>query len=94
MTTLNNPGRRIVCAAIRNDIGTVICGVRHYDTLMHTQIGNDKTSFWPCATVEQGFVDNKGVFLTREEAWEVAWEAEQIIRDCGCEGELFSENLY
>jgi len=89
-----DPGHRIVCAAIRNDKGTVICGVRHYDTLMHTQIGNDKTSYWPCSTVEQGFVDNKGQFLTREEAWSVAWMAEQIIRQVATSGTLYSENLY
>jgi hypothetical protein len=44
---------------------------------------------------EQGFVDQRGEYLTREEAFEVASKAGQIIRRCGGdEGRLFSENLY
>jgi len=44
---------------------------------------------------EQGFVDQHGEFMTREEAHKVAIEAGQIIRRCGGDEErLFSENLY
>jgi hypothetical protein len=44
---------------------------------------------------EQGFIDNKGNFLTREEAWVVAEREGQIIRRaCSDEGVLYSENLY
>jgi hypothetical protein len=44
---------------------------------------------------EQGFIDQFGVFMTREEAYEVAKAAGQIKYRCGGdEGRLFSENLY
>lgn len=44
---------------------------------------------------EQGFVDQFGAFLTREEAWAIASAAAQIIHPLpGREGTLYSENLY
>ena len=44
---------------------------------------------------EQGFIDQRGEFMTREEAHKVATESGQIIRRCGGDdGRLFSENLY
>ena len=48
------------------------------------------------ASIEQGFIDNFGNFLTREEAWLVAKAAGQVIKVCGGNGsgKLFSENLY
>lgn len=82
--------RRIVCAAIRRKTGhpTIVCGVRHWDRLM-------LASAFCHDGWEQGFVDNRGDFLTREEAHKVATEAGQITRRCGGdEGRLFSENLY
>jgi hypothetical protein len=48
----------------------------------------------------QGFVDNKGNFLTREEAWTVAYDAGQIRYICPAQtkertgNRLYSENLY
>lgn len=46
----------------------------------------------------QGFVDQRGVFLTRTEAWSIALAAGQIIRRVGGNdtdgGTLYSENLY
>ena len=44
----------------------------------------------------QGFIDNYGDWLTREEAWYVAETAGQIIRqtEYGRVGYLYSENLY
>lgn len=89
--------RRIVCAAIRNSKGIILVGVRHYDTFMRQQIRNFKTNFYNCedhSSIEQGFLDNRFQFLTRKEAWEVAKNAGQIIRDCSEEGTLYSENLY
>lgn len=45
--------------------------------------------------MEQGFIDQHGNFYTRESAWVVAVENNQIIRSIsGCEGTLYSENLY
>lgn len=43
---------------------------------------------------EQGFIDQFGVFLSREEAWEVANAVGQIFRKVSGEGTLYSENLY
>lgn len=84
--------RRIVCAAMRNAEGKVLCSARHWDTQMHAQV-RDSKSDWSGA--EQGFIDQKGVFLTREEAHVIAKEAGQIIRRCGGdEKRLYSENLY
>lgn len=90
--------RVIVCAAIRCiETGKILCGVRH---------GDDSMMGLPCDVYliyefeEQGFVDNRGNFLTREEAWIVAYDAGQIRytwngQSCEREGgRLYSENLY
>lgn len=78
--------RRVVCAALRDGFGTVICGPRHWDSICRS----DRHDGWV-----QGFVDQHGVFMTREEAWTVAFDAGQIIRRVGGDGErLFSENIY
>lgn len=55
----------------------ILVGVRHWDDLMHNQYNNMPES----VTVDevQGFVDNFGQFLTREEAWVVAESAGQIL---------------
>lgn len=84
--------RRVVCAAIRDATGQVVCGARHFDNGMHRAIGRlmSFTAPW-----EQGFIDQFGMFLTREEAFVVASQAGQIIRRVGGDdGRLFSENLY
>lgn len=90
------PGRRIVWAANRRKHrfgDVVVLGARHFDMLMRGHIrhcGITEPVEW-----EQGFVDQRGVFLTREEAWIVAEAAGQIIRRVDGDGiELFSENLY
>lgn len=87
--------QRIVCAANYKD-GFMLCGVRHWDQLMRAQflLVHDRLSYqW-----EQGFIDNRGNFLTRQEAWKVAEAAGQIIRRVGGDeangGTLYSENLY
>jgi hypothetical protein len=52
----------------------------------------------PKSDWEQGFIDNKGNFLSRKEAYIVAKNAGQVIRRCGGDdtdgGILHSENLY
>lgn len=87
--------RLVVCAAIRSKLtGDIICGVRHYDGIMHAQIKRigGREAFGP---IEQGFVDQKGVFLNRQEAWKIAEAAGQIrYRDNMDNGTLYSENLY
>ena len=90
----NGVDRRVVCAAIRNNDGDIICGPRHFDKIMHRLISaSRKRDAWKMA--EQGFVDQRGDWLTREEALHIALANGQIIRRCGGDDhELFSENLY
>jgi len=83
---------RIVCAANRKRFtGEVVLGIRHWDAFMHKL----HTEGDP---VDQGFIDNKGAFLSRTDAWKVAEAAGQIIRRVGGDdsngGTLYSENLY
>lgn len=71
--------QRIVCAANLAPDGTITLQVRH------------------CAKPDerQGFIDNKGRWLSREDAFIVANNAGQIIqRVGGDDGKLFSENIY
>lgn len=94
--------RRVVCAACRHPRAGVVLGVRHFDFHMHRAINllNDglmaigqeplDPEDW-----EEGFVDSKGEFLTREQAYMAAVALNQLIRQpWGSRGELFSENLY
>jgi len=87
--------QRVVCAANKFvGIGKtyIVLGARHYDTLMR-----DAVQLLPKGMYEkeQGFIDQYGTFLTREEAFVVATNANQIIRRVGGDdNKLFSENLY
>jgi hypothetical protein len=87
---MKNP-RVIVFAAIRRD-GLTVCGARHFDSVMRSQLValNLTPHGW-----EQGFIDQGGIFLTREEAYEIAKASNQIRYRCGGDdARLFSENLY
>lgn len=94
----------IVCAANRYTIlipetgeeYLIVTGVRHYDKLMHQQIRALDEEYWSHKIAEeQGFVDNRGNFLSREEALAIARLEDQIKRRCGSDDrKLFSENLY
>lgn len=83
---------RIVCAANRFENGPMIVGARHFDQHMVEQMqymglkGSDPHV--------QGFIDQYGHFYTREQAWKIAEENGQIIREVSSPGMLFSENLY
>ena len=84
--------RVIVCAAIRNHDGFIICGARHFDNGMRDQL-LDSLRDWSMA--EQGFIDQHGEFLNREQAHVIAVAAGQIVRRVGGDNnKLFSENLY
>lgn len=95
-------GRFVVCAACRyGDL--IICGARHFDKVMHSQIRQmreDKLfDFEAAGRAEQGFIDQYGVFMSREEAFEVAKAAGQLnVRRLKTpypeSTELFSEDLY
>jgi hypothetical protein len=88
--------QRVVCAAIRAGDGDIIVGVRHYSPDMIRQMTSreDGDKFEGRCGADQGFVDQWGGYLTREEAWEIAVRQNQIVRDCGDSGVLYSENLY
>ena len=93
--------RRVVCAAIRASDGDVLLGVRHYSLDMHKQIDarHDGNKFKHRHDPDQGFVDQYGVYMTREEAYQVAEESEQIKYPDACGAgldgkKLYSEGLY
>lgn len=77
--------RKIVCAAAKYGEGKdalVVCSARHYDVRMnHTLdfIGIERIEQFELEDkVEQGFIDQFGVFVGRKEAWKIAVEANQI----------------
>lgn len=88
----------VVCAAMRNKDGLIICGARHYDTVMREQVkalgGYEK--WMESGPIEQGFIDQRGNFLTREEAYIIAKKNGQIVQKSGSVHipELYSEDLY
>ncbi len=86
--------QRVVCAAILGKNGCLVCSPRHMDEIMREGMHNAYSSvFW--AGAQQGFVDQYGKFLTREEALVIAKKNNQIIRRCGGDDKrLYSENLY
>lgn len=93
--------RRVVCAAIRAADGRLLLGIRHYSADMHAQIWHrrDSDRFVHRHDEDQGFVDQHGVYMSREEAYKVAEAAGQILypEKCGdgLDGrKLYSEGLY
>lgn len=99
----------VVCACNRHrETGRKVCGARHFDSIMREQM-HDTGGFPYWNSCEQGFIDQFGQFLTREQAWKIAdaagqirrptgWEKDDEIKarpaNIGDEGKLFSENLY
>lgn len=98
MSKINDKPRFVVCAAVRERGGDVIfCGPRHFDETMHKQIAA-AGMMGKAIEFEQGFIDQRGVFMDREEAMCVAKAARQPIDfEWGCSGSfstLYSEGLY
>lgn len=92
---MNAKQRVVVCAAIRRKDGKMVCGARHYDPAMRGQFlrGGKRPKKWISA--EQGFIDQFGVFMNREEAYKVADAAGQIKYGMDhSKGTLYSEDLY
>lgn len=87
--------QRVVAAACRTKcLEYTLVSARHWDKGMNRlckQLDLEDT-FWPME--EQGFIDQYGNFLTREQAYIIAKREGQIIRDCNEHGVLYSENLY
>jgi hypothetical protein len=89
---LIKPDPIIVCAANRHrESNRIICGARHWDNIMRSQkLESETFNNW-----DQGFINQFGEFLTREEAHIIAKKNGQIRHRCGGdESTLFSENLY
>jgi ferredoxin-NADP reductase len=85
--------RRVVCAAVLYGNEVMLVGPRHFDATMRDQMRRFGVQ-WNAPHVE-GFIDQWGNFMNREEAHKVASEQGQIRHRCGGDsGRLFSENLY
>jgi len=89
--------RRAVCAAIRHlDTGMIIAGARHGDVVMRVLMeATGGARHWR-GKDEPGFIDQKGRFMNRAQAWDVALASGQEMRDHPSvkKGMLFSEDLY
>lgn len=89
---------RVVCAAIRKTFPdkseVLIIGPRHFDMVMHCTIRCLCANPRDMADAEQGFIDQWGNFLTREQAWVIAQERGQFIGEPTHPSSLFSEDLY
>lgn len=98
------PEQSVVAAAIRNrDDGRIVVSARHFDELMIALIEQIDPGFtehpeyfkaW--RTSEQGFIDNRGKFLTREEALDIVKRSGQRYYNHSKEWDtkLYSESLY
>lgn len=94
---IEKPQQVVVCAACRWKEITV-AGARHFDKVMVSQIKAlmPRNNFPASVRWEQGFIDQFGDFLTREEAMKIAIAAGQkvdIKRNVSCT-KLYSEGLY
>ena len=85
--------RHVVCAANRWKDGTIVLGIRHFCPMMRAQINS--MEYTPVGGSEQGFVDQWGNFMTRDEALSVVKMNEQPLKRPWDEFDtLYSENLY
>jgi hypothetical protein len=88
------PSRRIVSAAMLMKDDLIVPGVRHFSMEMRAVLHRIYGEDYHTKVKEQGFIDTHGNFLSREDAWKRAELTNQILRDTGKYGMLFSENLY
>jgi hypothetical protein len=93
--------RRVVCAACKVHVADgiiMLIGARHLDGWMRTTFVQMGYSHDQIVEDEQGFIDQRGVFMDRQVAWSVAEAARQILYRVGGDeaqgGTLYSENLY
>lgn len=88
--------RHIVCAANlfnHNGKEIIVTGVRHWDPIMSAAV--DAIGIDDKKDHEQGFVDQYGIFVTREDAATIATKNEQTMRDSRFIGGVaYSENFY
>lgn len=89
--------KTIICAAIRLENDKIYYGHRHNHCI---QAANDALTWGMSRKTimslkkEQGFITNENKFVNREEAWNIAEAANQIIEVSGVKGTLYSEDLY
>lgn len=95
------PVQQVVVAAacFLSHCQPILVGARHWDSVMRGQFaGIEGRSAIPSGAWKQGFIDQFGTFLTREEAMQIAKAAGQKIdinRGCGGnDKKLYSEGLY
>lgn len=89
----SNKPRRVVCAACRWPDGHVILGVRHFSPDMRLSAALQGYDVAECR--EQGFVDQFGKYLTRQEAFKIALSQGQYRPyEPYNIGTLYSEDLY
>jgi len=81
--------QRVVSMAACIVDGHLIVGNRHFCPIMRNTINSLGIKYSP-REGDQGFVDQWGVYMSREEAWVVAKAAGQI-KEVFQEGVLFSE---
>ena len=86
----------VVCAAIKLKDETIICGARHWDKIMCDIADKLRVLEIDCGNAEQGFINQWGVFLSREEAMNIVKKnGQKFNRDRnGRDDILFSEGLY
>lgn len=88
--------RVVVCAACLMDNGVILCGARHWDSIMREQA--KAMGYKPgCADKDQGFIDQYGQFMNREEAAFVVEANNQPLRKARVKDyptRLYSEDLY
>ena len=97
---MSNP-ELIVCAAIRFELidhyietrECILPMVRHYSPDAHKTL-NLLSYEYEYKEIEQGFITNKGRFVDRKEALEIAKANNQIRHKTGGSDELYSEDLY
>lgn len=95
------PNKRIVVCAANKYGDLIICGARHHDKIMNKNIETLKNAgvnvkHEVSRREYQGFIDQYGLFLTREEAKLIVIANKQPIRAKykDLKEILFSEDLY
>lgn len=85
--------RFVVCAANRYPDGLILTGIRHGCPIMNAQLRRMNPK--PEGRPEQGFVDQWGNWMARDEALNVVKMTEQPLRyPIDKYDTLYSENLY
>jgi len=89
-----NKEQIVVCAACKSSKGTIVAGARHCDSVMRPIMFPDHKRTGEWSDFIQGFIDQHGTFLTREEAYVIAKKNNQIRHPEIGENVLYSEHLY